>query len=92
MFRRMLLTATLCAISAFALAAQHQGNAGKDTHATSPLPAFRTVDRNHDGKIDIDEARAVPSLKIMFGAADKNGDGTLSKSEYDALSRGAHRG
>lgn len=50
-----------------------------------PAPiAFDSLDKNQDGLISKDEAKASISVTAAFDTADKNGDGTLSKSEFDA--------
>jgi len=60
--------------------------------ATSPTPAdaprpapltFEQVDRNHDGFVDREEARAVEGLLDVFALADmRHPDGRLDKVEF----------
>lgn len=45
---------------------------------------FDTLDANKDGRISMPEASADPKLVEVFSSADKNGDGYLDSSEYDA--------
>ena len=59
---------------------------------TTPDPAtpagqsgtFDTLDANKDGRISMPEASADPKLVEVFSSADKNADGYLDSSEYDA--------
>lgn len=48
---------------------------------------FKKVDIDNNGAISMEEARTVPGLADNFAAADKNGDGQLSKSEYEAAKK-----
>lgn len=53
--------------------------------ALAAPPAFEDVDRNKDGAITPDEAAGVEGLDMA--SADANGDGMLSKQEYDAAAK-----
>jgi hypothetical protein len=53
--------------------------------ALAAPPAFEDVDRNKDGAITADEAAGVEGLDMA--SADANGDGMLSKQEYDAAAK-----
>lgn len=53
--------------------------------ALAAPPAFEDVDRNKDGAITADEAAGVEGLDMA--AADANGDGMLSKKEYEAAAK-----
>jgi hypothetical protein len=44
-------------------------------------PSFEDVDTNENGVISESEAALVPGLD--FASADANGDGVLSRTEYD---------
>lgn len=44
-------------------------------------PSFEEVDKNADGVIDAQEALTLRGFN--FGAADKNKDGKISKSDYE---------
>ena len=46
--------------------------------------SFDTLDANKDGRISMPEASADPKLVEVFSSADKNADGYLDNSEYDA--------
>jgi len=65
--------------------------------ATEPMPAtpapaatadsgmsFEDMDKNKDGSITKDELADTEMLSQHFAAADKDGDGKLSKAEVDA--------
>jgi hypothetical protein len=49
--------------------------------------SFESLDSNKDGRISLPEASADPKLVENFSRADKNGDGYLDNSEYDAGTR-----
>lgn len=53
--------------------------------ALAAPPAFQDVDRNKDGAITADEAAAVEGLDMT--SADANGDGKLTKKEYEAAAK-----
>lgn len=53
--------------------------------ALAAPPAFQDVDRNKDGAITADEAAAVEGLDMT--SADANGDGKLTKAEYEAAAK-----
>lgn len=59
---------------------------GPTSPALDPAPklSFQTLDRNRDGKLTPDEARANTSVAAKFAVADKNGDGSLSAAEFNA--------
>ena len=48
------------------------------------LPAFATLDRNHDGYVDSSEAASWSAYSGAFAWADVNGDGRLTRAEYRA--------
>lgn len=53
--------------------------------ALAAPPAFEDIDRNKDGAITADEAASVEGLDMA--SADANGDGMLSKTEYEAAAK-----
>lgn len=71
-------------------AAMAQTPGGADRNATSPATPpssqglFETLDKNHDGKISMDEAKASSTVAASFQSADKNSDGALTKAEFGA--------
>lgn len=70
----------MSAVSAVAFGAGEQG---------AKQGSFKTHDADGNGAISMEEARAVPGLSEKFSKADKNGDGQLSKSEYESAAKGA---
>ena len=48
---------------------------------------FNQLDKNHDGKVSLLEARAVPDLEMAFDSLDLNHDGFLSLDEFQAWPR-----
>lgn len=71
----------LSAISVSAYGADQKADKSAKSGATS----FQTVDADGNGAISMDEARAVSGLD--FAKADKNGDGQLSKSEFESATK-----
>jgi Ca2+-binding EF-hand superfamily protein len=68
------------------------GIAAEGTKKTPETPAgqsgsFDALDANKDGRISMPEASADPKLVESFSTADKNGDGYLDSSEYEASVR-----
>ena len=59
--------------------------ASKSAAATAALPTFSRADRNASSAIEQDEASQLPGLD--FQAADRDRDGKLSESEYEAASK-----
>ena len=51
------------------------------------MPAFATLDRNHDGYVDSSEAASFPAYSGTFAWADVDADGRLNAAEYRAASR-----
>ena len=80
------VAATMVCASAVGLAAGEQKGA-----ASKGTTSFQKVDTDANGAISMDEARAVPGLADNFTKADKNGDGQLSKSEYESAMKGQNK-
>lgn len=53
--------------------------------ALAAPPAFEDVDRNKDGAITMEEAVKVEGLDMA--TADSNGDGKLTKAEYEEAAK-----
>ncbi len=51
---------------------------------------FSKLDKNHDGKISKDEAKANKTLKKDWSTADADSDGTVTKSEFSAFEVARH--
>ena len=78
-----LLAATLlCATAVAGDKEKHKDATMKSTAAT-----FESLDKNADQQISKTEAAGDKWLADSFAAADTNGDGYLSKSEYTARSK-----
>jgi EF hand len=76
----VLLAATLLSVTAVA----GDDKAKKDTTMKSTAATFESLDKNADSQISKTEAAGDKWLSDSFAAADTNGDGYLSKSEYMA--------
>ena len=74
MNKLMFLAITLTAY----VAAYAESNSG------SAKAAFDTLDKNKDGKLSQEEAKADSTVAAAFTLADKSGDNTLSKAEFNA--------
>lgn len=74
----------LLIISLFSMSTLVQANQGTMIQtAIKQPPSFDKVDTNKDGVISKDEALKAKALsKMDFSAADKDGNGLLSKNEY----------
>lgn len=57
---------------------------------TAAMPPFSQADRNKSGAIERDEASQISGLD--FKSADRNNDGKLSESEYEAVKKAAAAG
>lgn len=81
MTARMAVAIALSAMSFVAFGAGEKADKGAKS-------TFQTADADGNGAISMDEARSVPGLADKFAQADKNGDGQLSKSEYESAVKG----
>jgi len=81
--RFAVLAMTLCAFaSASALAQTGSGAPAMPPPATQLKPTFDQLDRNKDGAIDAQEAKADAIVSGQFAKLDANGDGKLDRSEF----------
>jgi hypothetical protein len=76
---------TFLALTLLAATAMAGETRDKDKHdMKSSAATFESLDKNADSQISKTEAAADKMLSDSFAAADTNGDGYLSKSEYMA--------
>lgn len=59
-------------------------DSGTRGEGSEAMLSFNDLDRNKDGKVTRDEAESDAPLLAQFSNADKNGDGVISSTEYDA--------
>lgn len=55
----------------------------------APSPSFESLDRNGDGRISGYETAPSKELNAVYVDADTDGDGLLSRSEFEAWRSGA---
>ncbi len=77
----MLLNVALAGLLALSGAAFAQGMLAD---AGSAIPGLAKVDTDADGFVTLSEAKQVNGLPEAFSQADKNADGKLDASEYEA--------
>ena len=78
-----LLFAAIASATGFALI----GSASAQDRTQAPKPqqrSFEALDKNQDGKIGSDEAKADAALTKLFNGLDANKDGGLSREEFAA--------
>ncbi len=59
------------------------GAAPATSKSKEMMAAFAKADTNSDGKLDIVEAEGVPGLVARFKQVDADGDGMISKAEFE---------
>ncbi len=89
--RKLLVSAAAITVlsTTSAVWAQAAGPAAGGAKATSSkemMAAFAKADANSDGKLDIVEAEGVPGLVSRFKQVDADGDGMVSKAEFEKAS------
>lgn len=80
----MPIVAALLVAAAFttASARSDDGNSSKDQKTA---PTFESLDKNHDGRLTRSEIpRDMHALRRQFHSYDRDGNGTLSRQEYEA--------
>ena len=85
---RNLMLGTAAAIvlttsAAWAQTSMGPAGADKPMSKTEMMAAFTKADVNKDGKLDIVEAENVPGLVARFKQVDTDGDGMVSKAEFE---------
>lgn len=85
---RKLMQGAAAAIMLTTTAAWAQTNIGpagteKAMSKQDRMAAFAKADANNDGKLDIVEAENVPGLVARFKQVDTDGDGMVSKAEFE---------
>lgn len=83
------VTLVAFALSAISLAAYGADQKSEKAGAKGGATSFQKIDADGNGAVSMDEARSVPGLD--FAKADKNGDGQLSKSEYESATKGKEK-
>ena len=85
---------TTLVTSAFALAAALglAGLAYADDHAAKLDAAFKAADKDNDGTLTKEEAKAMPRVAKNFDAIDTDHDGTVSMEEIHAFMKAQHKG
>jgi Ca2+-binding EF-hand superfamily protein len=80
--------------SVFALAAVFAlpGASFADDHAAKMEAAFKAADKDNDGTLDKEEAKAMPRVSKNFDAIDTDKDGTVSMDEIKASMKHAMKG
>ncbi|MCW5625457.1 MAG: EF-hand domain-containing protein [Burkholderiales bacterium] len=86
-----LATATLLALATpFAFADHHEdAMAG---HGAKFMESFKAADKDNDGTLDKEEAKALPRVSKNFDAIDTDKDGTVSPEEIKAAMKKKHQG
>lgn len=83
----VLIALAFSAASVTALAAEERPGAGGQESAAgagsaTAMPSFEQADKDGSGAVEVSEATGIAGLDLS--AADKDNDGKLSRSEYEA--------
>lgn len=73
----------LTTTAAWAQTSMGPAGAGKAMSKKEMMAAFTKADANKDGKLDIVESENVPGLASRFKQFDSDGDGMVSKAEFE---------
>jgi len=88
----MLKNSFLTSAFALAVAFAFPGVSLADPHDMGKLDAaFKAADKDNDGTLDKEEAKAMPRVAKNFDAIDANHDGTVSMDEIKAFMKTAMR-
>lgn len=83
---RMGQASWLCAASGLLCVIAMSVNA-TEQHAIAAAPAFDQLDRNDDDRLSRTEAGYNRQLEAIFVDSDVDGDGFVTRSEYEAATR-----
>jgi hypothetical protein len=87
---RAILFLGACVVAASSAQAETREGAGTQQDMEARFKArFAAADRNADGVLDRDEARALPRLHAAFDAVDTSRDGRISLDEVESAYRRA---
>lgn len=80
----MLVAAGLLGVAVYTAAAARSDD-NKSSQDQRPTPAFSTLDKNHDGRLTRSEVpHDMHVLRRKFHSYDRDGNGWLSRREYQA--------
>jgi len=80
---RILSRASLLGLTGLAMTTALSPGRAQDSPA-SPLPSFKSLDKNGDGRISLNEAAENDGLFVAFKELDKGRDGMLTPEEFAA--------
>ncbi|HEY7377087.1 MAG TPA: EF-hand domain-containing protein [Steroidobacteraceae bacterium] len=80
--KALVLASAALLAGAAAFAQETPKAAAPDAASANAWPDFATLDKNGDGAISKDEAKAQSLLASRFQEVDRDGDGKLSAAEY----------
>jgi Ca2+-binding EF-hand superfamily protein len=68
----------------------HDGKISRDEFLAARSAQFDRLDRNHDGYVDASDTSSLPEraqrvVRMMMQSADGNGDGRISREEFNAM-------
>jgi len=64
----------------------------QDDHAARMEAAFKKADKDNDGSLDKEEAKAMPRVSKNFDAIDSDKDGTVSLEEIRSFMKAQQHG
>jgi Ca2+-binding EF-hand superfamily protein len=85
-------TRLFVSVLAFAAAIALPGITFADSdHVAKMEAAFKAADKNGDGKLDKEEAKAMPRVSKNFDAIDADKDGSVTMAEIQAYMKAQHK-